>query len=334
MKRPSKDGFLTNMTKEPISIIIPVYNVENFIELSINSILKQLPANSEIVAIDDASTDGSLSRLHNIANGEPRLRVIALHENIGQGAVRNLGINESKYELILFVDSDDLLPDNAVTKILSQYSGEDVLVFNHQLLWQDDSLTENPKQTVFHQLNGSVLSNESISERKLLLENNNVPWNKLYKRRFLIDNKIVFSNGFYEDIPFNWKVLLSASKIKVINKNCYLYRQREGSTLLSKSDKHIDIISQYNEAYSFVTSDYVSTLDRIFLTHISIVLLKKANRLTDIALAGVIKGAKTIIRDKQILSRFNSLPLKVKLLFMFLMFVPSVVLQQLVRMKK
>ncbi|MDX1700231.1 MAG: glycosyltransferase family 2 protein [Melioribacteraceae bacterium] len=108
------------MNNEPISIIIPVYNVESFIELSINSILKQLPTNSEIVAIDDASTDASLSCLYNLAHGESRLRVIALHENIGQGAVRNLGISESRHELILFVDSDDLLPDNAITGLSGQ----------------------------------------------------------------------------------------------------------------------------------------------------------------------------------------------------------------------
>ena len=307
-----------------ISIVIPVFNVENYIYETITSALSQLSENSEIIAINDASTDKSLLILRELAQVDERLRIINLEKNHGQGYARNLGIDKSKSDFILFLDSDDLLAKRAIKEISVNYSGEDILVYNHDLLWKNGLLTKNPKSIIFEKLQGKSFNKNDFLFMSKLLENINVPWNKLYKKNFLIENKIRFPDGIYEDIPFNWNVLLLANSIKVINKSCYLYRQREGSTLISQSDKHSDLIKQYNKSYlSLQDMSYISILDHIFLSHAFALIFTRSERLTPLARRNVIIGTSNIIKKNKLLKRMIYLKFKSRIYCLLFVLIPQ-----------
>src|SRR5690625_639570 len=107
-----------------VTIIIPVYNVEKYIEECINSILEQTYSNIEIIAIDDGSTDNSLKILKQYSSD--KLYIYKHDKNKGQAAARNLGIEVSNGEYILFVDSDDLIRKDAVEILIMEMQKNDV----------------------------------------------------------------------------------------------------------------------------------------------------------------------------------------------------------------
>ena len=311
-----------------ISIVIPVYNVENYVHDSIISALSQISSNSEIIAVNDASSDKSLSIINKIAEIDERLRIISLEKNHGLGYARNLGIEKSTKDFILFLDSDDLLKKGAIKSINLNYTGEDILVYNHDLLWENEILTENPKR--FEKLDGEIFNKKDFLSISKLLENTPVAWNKLYKKNFLIKNNIRFPDGLYEDISFYWDVLLLADSIKVINKSCYLYRQRDGSILLSQSDKHIDLITQYERLYTSLKDlSYISVLDRIFLSHAFAVIFTKSERLTPLARRKLIIGTSNIIKKNKLLKRIINLKFKSRIYCLLFALVPHFIIERI-----
>lgn len=304
-----------------ISVIIPAYNVESFIDSSIQSVFDNIGCMLEVIIIDDLSKDNTCHKIDSWCNKYENINFIKLDVNIGQGAVRNYALKIASNEYVLFLDSDDLLAKE-IKSVVELVENEDLIIFNHNLLWPDNSLSSNPQSNLLESIDGQILGRDDNKSRCDLLKNISVPWNKLYKRKFLIDNNISFTDGIYEDIPFHWEVIVKAESIKVLNIPAYLYRQREGSTLLSRSDKHSDLINQYRSVYASIEPSYRAVLDEIFIHHIAIVLLKKAQRLTDEAILNIVKGTKDIIKCHDVAKSYPHFSIKGKLLFTYLSFIP------------
>lgn len=229
--------------KPKISIIIPVYNSEKFLEKCLHSAIQQTLEEIEIVVINDASIDNSLQIIKDFKTKDKRIKLIDFKENKGNGYGRNEGIKKAKGEYILFLDSDDWLENNTaeLTYKKAIETNYKVVVFGYT---QHMSFLKNKKKNKELYLpsvkNGSVdFFYYFMMHRKGMYS---MPWVYLFSRALLIENKIEFSVGIYfEDIIFVTKALNSIQEIGVINGvSLYNYLIRKNSITQSLSKKKID----------------------------------------------------------------------------------------------
>jgi CDP-glycerol glycerophosphotransferase len=120
-----------------ISVVIPVYAVEEYLGACLDSILGQAPDGLEVIAVDDASPDGSGRILDARSKEDPRLRVLHLADNAGPGNARNVGLAEASGEYVWFVDADDLLASGALASVAARLGQDrpDVLLIDYEYLY-------------------------------------------------------------------------------------------------------------------------------------------------------------------------------------------------------
>lgn len=227
-----------------LSIIVPIYNVEKYIEECLKSIYSIQNISKEVILVNDKSSDNSYKIIEKYKKKYPLETKIINHKiNKGLSEARNSGLKIAKGKYISFIDSDDMI-------LYKEYEECFLLNKNYDL----DIILGN----------GKYYKNKIIKERffreikiiklgittgknllKNMLELNNyyeMVWLNFYKRDFLIRNNINFYKGLlHEDALFTFLVLLKANKVKYVNKEFYLYRQREGSIMSRvslKNEKH------------------------------------------------------------------------------------------------
>lgn len=277
-----------------ISIIVPVYNVEEYLENCIDSILNQTFKDFELILVNDGSTDNSLDICKRYKNIDDRICIID-KKNGGLSSARNAGLNIAKGEYIGFVDSDDYIHPQMYE------------ILYHQIIKNeaDISMCEFKKVSEF---NKKELSDKGILNNKIeILDNKDslfklgekgsvtyiVSWNKLYNKGLF--NNIRFKEGIiHEDEYIIHRLLYQANKLVYIKKELYFYLQRKGSImdkkinidevdyLLACSDrvrffyeKHlIDLKEKYEYVYLSKLLKNYSTLDKNYHNHKKILILK------------------------------------------------------------
>lgn len=188
-----------------VSVIIPVYNGESYIENCLNSIKEQGDISTEIILVDDGSTDNSLKIISEfqIKNEDLNINVIS-QQNMGQGAARNKGIEHAAGKYICFVDQDDTLPKQVIKKLADQVENKkcDVVISGYQRVTEAGSI----KRKV-------TLKNCAWSKYRII-----APWAKLYKREFLMHHNIRFLPvALGEDIYFMMRLYAAQPRIVVDN---------------------------------------------------------------------------------------------------------------------
>lgn len=220
------------MNKE-FSIIIPVYNVANYLDKAIESVLSQnISADMyEIILVDDGSTDASGDKCNQWENRFPTLIKVIHKKNAGLGFARNSGLEVASGEYIIFLDSDDYwIDDDALRKFEIKIKEEnpDVVVF---------------KNCIYDELTGTFKEPKKDRESEIALEDaikleyfDFSAWNKAVKRSLLVDNNIAFKKGISEDMLWSYKILLYSEKISFcLEKSVYVYRKgRTGSLTAQK----------------------------------------------------------------------------------------------------
>lgn len=220
------------MNKE-FSIIIPVYNVANYLDKAIESVLSQnISADMyEIILVDDGSTDASGDKCNQWENRFPTLIKVIHKKNAGLGFARNSGLEVASGEYIIFLDSDDYwIDDDALRKFEIKIKEEnpDVVVF---------------KNCIYDELTGTFKEPKKDRESEIALEDaikleyfDFSAWNKAVKRSLLVDNNIAFKKGISEDMLWSYKILLYSKKISFcLEKSVYAYRKgRTGSLTAQK----------------------------------------------------------------------------------------------------
>lgn len=227
-----------------ISVVVPVYNVEKYIDRCVNSIMRKLPDNSELLLIDDGSTDKSGKICDEIQLKDERIK--SLHKvNGGLGDARNFGLMNAKCEYIVFIDSDDYVTDNYFEIIIPELSehNPDILKFGYQRIVNGNACE---KEYPFFEL--GLYNKEEILNKivpavvgpiRLFDYSKNTVMSACcaaYRREFLIDNNIFFKSErviHNEDYLFNYEAVLKANTIFVKHDTPYMYDFREGS--LSKA---------------------------------------------------------------------------------------------------
>ncbi|NSB16579.1 glycosyltransferase family 2 protein [Clostridium beijerinckii] len=215
-------------TKYQISIIVPVYNVEKYVEKCVKSLLNQTFKNYEIILIDDGSTDSSYEIIKKIEEDNDNVSVIT-QKNQGQGKARSEGIKQAKGEYLTFVDSDDWVSEDYLEKLYNSLKDNNADISVCNVAW----VMEKSNEIIsFKAFNFSTLtSEEAINELLLDKSVNSYTWGKLYKKDIFIRNKVDFPpRMLYEDLAVIIQTFYYANKITFINDNCYYYLQSEKSS--------------------------------------------------------------------------------------------------------
>jgi len=242
-----------------ISIIVPVYNTSQYLDRCIKSLINQTQKIFEIIIINDASTDDSLSICRKYADKYDNIKIYNLKNNIGLGAVRNYGVKLAKGEYIAFVDSDDYVHSNMYSILvnLSKYNKSDITMCKYETVFDNEKIVDNhieEKNSKYR-----ILTNHKIMLKEyLLLKIDTFAWNKVFRRKFWIENNLMFAQGcYYEDINAIAKALNLCNKIVISDYKLYRYVQRDNSIMHTYSDKHLnDYYEQISEFYKYISTNY------------------------------------------------------------------------------
>ena len=230
---------------------MPVYRVAEFLPACLDSILRG-DFDIEVIAVDDASPDGSGGILDERAAADPRLRVIHLAHNGGQGPARNLALEQATGEYVWFVDADDMVADGglaAVTAALSA-SKPDVLLINWVSLYPDGRAEPNPYASL---LSAVPAGGCTLEDEPRLIELTMTSWSKLFRRDYLAGLGVSFGTGIHEDIPVTCAALLAANEIGAAQAVCYNYRrERKGSALATTSSGHFAVFDAYDRVFELL----------------------------------------------------------------------------------
>lgn len=228
--------------KDPlISIVMPVYNVEEFIEQGLDSLLNQTMKHIEIICVDDGSTDRSLEILNRYAAADKRVHVLT-QKNKGAGAARNLGIANARGEYMIFLDSDDFFSRDLAKEayFAAKLHNADVLLFGAQ---HYDNVTGEYREAKWL-LNSYLAPKQQPFSHKdcpdvLYRISTPCPWTKMFRRQFVMDNGLQFQTiQNANDLFFAYSALAIAQRIVTLDKKLVNYRVGLVNNIQSKKKKN------------------------------------------------------------------------------------------------
>lgn len=247
------------MMKPALSIVMPMYNVANFIGKAIESVKQQTYDNWELIIVNDGSTDGSRDQAKAAIGGNPKIKIVD-KPNGGLSDARNFGLSLSSGKYIHFFDSDDNISINFYKEMLSsvEHNNSDIIIGGYTVdtVSENDSIAYYKKSIPFFPPQTPLLLARFISSHF------NFAWNKLFRRRFLTDHNLTFEKGLskIEDCEFMSRVITLKPKIVFCETTGYHYRNDvrptlsktfdESTLLLSKRRIHCSRQSFINLGYS------------------------------------------------------------------------------------
>lgn len=261
------------------SVVVPVYNVENYLKYCLESIVNQTYKNMEIILVDDGSTDKSSEICDFFKVKDNRIKVIH-KENGGLSSARNTGIENSTGDYLIFIDSDDYWDDNtALEQVYNNLiqSKADVLMFGFKKYYESNKVIEKSKYIFDRNM---IDINSKKSTLNYLVKNNlliSSACNKVIKADLFMKYDLKFKEGILsEDIDWNARLIINADSFDVLNNSFYIYRQRDYSITHSKTLNHIenlldnlefciDILNGDNSKVDFI-DEYMSYVAYQYMT--------------------------------------------------------------------
>ena len=242
---------------EKISVIVPVYNVEQYLERCVDSIINQTYTNLEIILVNDGSTDNSGKLCDELAKKDERIRVIH-KENGGLSDARNRGIDESESDLVGFIDSDDYIDSDMYEVLLKNLNDTDADLSMCALY---DVYNNTPEAQVTNKETWKLSSEQAIKmvmEAKILSV---TAVNKLYRKSLFTDLKFEVGK-IAEDAFIMIKLLDKCEKIVATNEKKYYYVHRENSITTQKfSTKLLNVIEAYEQNSNIILEKYPKLKD-------------------------------------------------------------------------
>lgn len=238
-----------------ISVIIPVYKVEQYLDSCLQSVVEQSYQNLEILLVDDGSPDGCPVLCDAWAEKDNRIRVI--HKtNGGLSDARNVGFDASTGEYVAFIDSDDWLSPEMLERLYAamQHDDSDIAACTVEMFWEDGT----PPSYLTVRTN-CVMDTEQAEAAMLAESSLKQPvWYKLYRRSCITG--IPFETGRqHEDVFWGYQVIGNARRVSVIDYVGYHYRQRENSIMSAAySMKRLDAIEAYERRYAYLAEHFPS----------------------------------------------------------------------------
>ena len=242
-----------------ISVIVPVYNVERYLEECLNSIINQTFSDIEIICVNDGSTDNSAEILKKYEKQDNRIKIVN-KKNGGLSSARNIGMQFATGEFISFIDSDDWVDKTMLEKMYNNITtlNADISIcavhnFDEQKQEIDDSL---PYFTLA--LFNATFDNKVFSyadTKDFIMDVCVMAWNKLYRKSFLDECKATFPDGLiFEDGPFFFSIFFKTQKVSIVREFLYYYRINRTGSILQKHNKNLmDIIDIVNLMYEEIS---------------------------------------------------------------------------------
>ncbi|NOQ27097.1 MAG: glycosyltransferase [Bacteroidales bacterium] len=240
----------------PMTIVIPIYNAEKYLNDCMYSVINQTMKEIQIICVNDGSTDNSSMILQKYAKKDNRIKIIdKIHE--GSGKARNTAFPYIKGKYVLFVDADDWIELDTCQKLYDVAEKTKAQLVQFLFYMQNDSnqtdvYIEEYVRYKFYQ------DNLQYKDNMLIDKISNLPilqtWNKLWQTSFLRYNNLCFENitGAGGDIIMSWKGIVLAKDIAVLPEKLYYYRYRESSLSHKKGNHYANMINSCNKIYNFL----------------------------------------------------------------------------------
>ena len=225
---------------------MPIFNSEKYIEECLSSLLKQTFKNFEIICINDGSIDNTLEILKEFEKIDKRIHVFT-QENTGPGIARNNGINKTKGEYVIFLDSDDIFEDTMLEELYSKIKGndDDIVICN-----SNNFIFLNGEKKIIGQKNylisdEIIIKNKSFSSLDIKSDFFNKfiwwPWDKIFKKKFIENLGIKYQNlNNSEDLFFIASAVIMAKKISYLDKIFINHRMGENTSISNSREKYWD----------------------------------------------------------------------------------------------
>lgn len=220
-----------------VTLIIPVFNVEEYLEECLESIISQSFSDYEVILVDDGSTDKSRLIVSEYEKKFNKVKVL-FQENKGASEARNLALKHASGEYVLYIDSDDFIKSNMLELMVKKANETqaDMVICNYTLYYGANN--KNNKVVSYNILEENIYSSKDVIDMMLNFKLQGQLWNKLFKRKLLIENNFELEAGRYiEDIFPVFKIINRSEKIIFINEELYYYRQRDTSTINKRNIK-------------------------------------------------------------------------------------------------
>ena len=225
-----------------VSVIIPVYNTEKYLRECLDSVVNQTLKDIEIICVDDGSTDGSLAILHEYEEKDSRVKVY-MQEKSNAGAARNVGLSKATGEYLAFLDSDDYYELFMLEHMLAcaQKRVADIVVCRYHTYYESTGKTSYSCWGVkMDRLPSNIVFSYHEIEQECFSSILGCPWNKLFKRKLVTENKLRFQEQpVFNDAFFSYSAMISTNALTVLDESLICYRSR------ASSDSITDRRSQY-----------------------------------------------------------------------------------------
>lgn len=254
------------MYKFNVSVIVPVYNVEDYLEKCLESLVNQDFENYEIIIVNDGSPDNSQHIIDKYVKNYPNLIRGYKKENGGLSSARNYGIKKAKGEYIVFVDSDDYVTQNYLSALYNEATSKDYDIVACNIIKKNNSNEEVLKCYI----------DKNNTPTKNLLLSLPTACNKIYKIKLFVENKIYYPEKiFYEDLATTGRLLVCANKVTYINQDLYYYIERDSSIMhqtkynpkMSDIFKSLEILTNYYKDNNY-SEKYKDEIEYLHISHL------------------------------------------------------------------
>ena len=242
-----------------VSVIVPVYNTEKYLEKCLDSIVNQDFDDYEIIIVNDGSTDNSFKIINKYVDKYDNIKAFT-KQNGGLSSARNFGIAKSSGKYLMFIDSDDYIEKTMIKKMYESVinNKSDIVVCEFSYVYDDGRKIRSY----------SNLDYTDIAQKKYLLTPPMAPIRLIKKDLF---KNIKFTEGiYYEDLELCPKLVIYAKKISFVNESLYNYLMRESSIMHQNSfnDKLLDIYKVLDSNYKVLVKDYYDEIEYMYIIHL------------------------------------------------------------------
>lgn len=257
-----------------VSIIVPVYNVEKYLEKCLDSLVNQTMKDIEIIVVNDGSPDNSQKIIDKYIKKYPKLIKGYVKENGGLSDARNYGIEIAKGEYIGFVDSDDYVEPTMFEKLYKKAKENDF-----DIAVCDVNLVGNSEAYISSEVSSDIYQKNDV--KKQMINIYPVAWNKIYKKT-LFNKKTMFKKGvWYEDVEFLYRLFPYIKSIGVIKEALINYVDREGAITKTFDNRLYNYIDNWNGIIEFYKvngfyDEYKNELEYCYVRYLFATFIKNA----------------------------------------------------------
>lgn len=256
-----------------VSLIIPVYNVENYIEKCLDSVVNQTLKDMEVIVVNDGSTDLSKQKIEKYLTKYPWIKYLE-KENGGLSDARNYGMHHATGEYMAFLDSDDYVENTMYEEMYNIGKKEDADIVECDFIWEYPNKKREDIGVIYN------------SKKEMIEKARVVAWNKLIKREILEKTNIKFPVGLrYEDMEFFYKLVPYINKVSFVKKSMVHYVQRANSIANTQNTRTKEIFKILDNVLSYYKEGnlYDEYKDELEYTYVKFLLCSSLKRICKIA---------------------------------------------------